>query len=380
MPAIRKEDHLLNSVNVPMPNAEQPIEEEASEIISLPDGRYPIPLKTLQSLYLPENGAVSINNITIPQLPANEKKKILVTGGSGFVGSHLVDRLMLVGHEVIVVDNFQTGRRENVSHWLGHRNFSMLQHDVVDPLWLECDEIYHLACPASPPAYQEDEIRTVKTCVTGTLNILGLARRAGARFLLASTSEIYGDPEVHPQMEEYRGCVNTIGLRACYDEGKRCAETLTYCYQRQHGVEVRVARIFNTYGPRMDPKDGRVVSNFITQALKGEPMTIYGNGEQTRSFQFVHDLVSGLISLMESDYSNPVNLGNPEEYLIKDFAGIIRELLGSPSKVIHTPEAPDDPQQRRPDNSRAKKVLGWSPEYSLRVGLVDTVEYFRRYL
>ena len=345
------------------------------EIVSLPGGVFPIPAATLRALYLPNEQRPTLN---ILQLLSTEKLRIVVTGGAGFVGSHLVDRLMILGHTVIVIDNLQTGRRENVQHWVGHPDFTLLIHDVSEPLWLECDRIYHLACPASPPAYQQDEIRTVKTCVIGTMNMLGLAKRTKARLLLASTSEVYGDPEIHPQQEDYRGCVSTIGLRACYDEGKRCAETLAYCYHRQCGVEVRVARIFNTYGPRMDPTDGRVVSNFITQALSNEPLTIYGDGNQTRSFQFVHDLVSGLMALMESGCSEPVNLGNPEEYPIRDFANIIRGLVNSNSEIVHMPGAPDDPKQRRPDISRAKKMLDWSPEYSLRAGLVDTVDYFRR--
>lgn len=347
------------------------------QVISLPGEKYPIPLSLLRTLYLPGEDTKAVWGM-IPKLPAEQRRKILVTGGAGFVGSHLVDRLMLLGHEILIVDNLSTGRRENVEHWIGHENFTFLEHDVIEPLHVECDLIYHLACPASPPHYQADEIKTVKTCIEGTLNMLGLAKRTGAMFLLTSTSEVYGDPEVHPQPEDYRGCVNTIGIRACYDEGKRCAETLTYCYQRQHGVDVRVARIFNTYGPRMDPEDGRVVSNFIMQALSGKPITIYGDGNQTRSFQFVHDLVSGLMALMESSYTLPVNLGNPEEYQIKEFATIIRDIIESNSSVVNMAAAPDDPQQRRPNIDRAKKVLQWDPKYLLRSGLVDTVEYFRR--
>lgn len=346
-------------------------------IISLPGGRHPIPLSVLQSLYLPDRRTGSLPHI--PEL-GEDKRRILVTGGAGFVGSHLVDRLMLLGHEVIVLDNLQTGHLENVRHWQGHANFTLLQHDISEPIWLECDRVYHLACPASPPHYQEDSVKTVKTCVLGTMNMLGLAKRCGARFLLTSTSEIYGDPEVHPQPEQYQGNVNPIGVRACYDEGKRCAETLAYCYRRQHGVEVRVARIFNTYGPRMDPHDGRVVSNFITQALRGEPLTIYGDGSQTRSFQFVHDLVSGLIALMESDYDQPINLGNPEEYQICQFAQLIKEIIQGDSVVINLEGTPDDPRQRKPEISRAQKVLGWSPNYKLRDGLVDTITYFRQIL
>lgn len=351
-------------------------------MIALPGGHHPIPLATLQSYYLPNavRSRASWADEESPGLGVEPKLRVVVTGGAGFVGSHLVDRLMLQGHQVIVVDNFMTGRRENVQHWEGHPRFQLLEHDIEEALWIECDRIYHLACPASPPHYQRDSIKTVRTCVMGTLNMLELAKRADARFLLTSTSEVYGDPEVHPQPEGYRGCVNPIGVRACYDEGKRCSETLAYCYQRQYGIAVRVARIFNTYGPRMDPQDGRVVSNFITQALRNEPLTIYGDGKQTRSFQFVHDLVSGLMALMEGDFCEPVNLGNPEEYQIQEFAHLIRDILRSASEIVHVEEAPDDPQQRRPDISRAQKELGWSPSYKLRDGLVDTIEYFRQVL
>lgn len=346
--------------------------------IALPGGACPIPLSILQSLYLPAMARPEAVSYAADRFYAGPKLRIVVTGGAGFVGSHLVDRLMLQGHQVTVLDNFLTGRRENVKHWEGHQRFRLVEHDVEMPILMDCDRIYHLACPASPPHYQRDSVKTVKTCVMGTLNMLELARCSGARFLLTSTSEVYGDPEVHPQPESYRGCVNPIGIRACYDEGKRCAETLTYCYKRQHDTSVRVARIFNTYGPRMDPQDGRVVSNFITQALHNGPLTVYGDGKQTRSFQFVHDLVSGLMALMEGDFGEPVNLGNPEEYQIQEFAYMIRDILKSKSEVVHVAQAPDDPQQRKPEIGRAQKVLGWSPSYRLRDGLVDTIEYFRQ--
>lgn len=348
--------------------------EDDKVVIALPNGNHPISLSTLQSLYFGNHDSI-VDLSAIPPHP--NKQRILVTGGAGFVGSHLVDRLMLMGHEVVVVDNFQTGRMENICHWEGHERFTLLNHDIEDALWLECDQIYHLACPASPPHYQYDSVKTVRTCVVGTMNMLDLAKRCNARLLLTSTSEVYGDPEVHPQTEEYRGCVSTVGVRACYDEGKRCAETLAYCYERQHGVEVRVARIFNTYGPRMDPKDGRVVSNFIMQSLQNLPITIYGSGDQTRSFQFVHDLVSGLIALMESSYSQPVNLGNPEEYTVKQFATLIKTLLESDSEIVHLEATPDDPKQRRPNIDLAAKVLKWSPTFKLRDGLIDTIKYFR---
>ncbi|KAG8802291.1 UDP-glucuronic acid decarboxylase 1 [Serendipita sp. 398] len=273
----------------------------------------------LRSTYDSTSNSVSYTTVSkfppVKLLTPHKKKRILVTGGAGFVGSHLVDRLMLLGHDVIVVDNFFTGSKTTVSHWVGHPNFELIRHDVTEPLNIECDQIYHLACPASPPHYQFDAVKTLKTAFMGTLNLLGLAERTKARFLITSTSEIYGDPQVHPQPEDYWGNVNPIGIRACYDEGKRVSETLTYSYQRQENVEVRVARIFNTFGPRMNPQDGRVVSNFVMQALKGEDMTIYGDGKQTRSFQYIHDLIDGLIALMNSDESRPVNLGNTDEFM-----------------------------------------------------------------
>ncbi|KAK6341236.1 UDP-glucuronic acid decarboxylase 1 [Orbilia brochopaga] len=324
----------------------------------------------------------------VKKLNPLNKKRILVSGGAGFVGSHLVDRLMLMGHDVIAIDNYFTGSKTNLAHWFGHPNFEMIRHDVVDPIMLEVDQIYHLACPASPVHYQSNPVKTLKTGFFGTYNMLGLAKRVKARFLLTSTSEVYGDPEEHPQKESYWGHVNCIGPRACYDEGKRVAEALTYSYARQDNVDVRVARIFNTFGPRMNWNDGRVVSNFIVQALKGDDITIYGDGSATRSFQYVHDLVDGLIALMDSDYTEPVNLGNPEEYTIKQFADMIVQLVnehrqrcgdvGKTSTVTYLPAVADDPQKRKPDTTRAKEVLGWSPQWSAVDGLRETVAYFHR--
>jgi len=303
-----------------------------------------------------------------------------VTGGSGFVGSHLVDRLMMDGHEVFVVDNYFTGRKRNIEQWLGHENFEMLHHDIVNPLFIEVDEIYHLASPASPPHYMYNPVKTIKTNTVGTVNMLGLAKRTKAKILIASTSEVYGDPEVHPQPETYWGHVNPIGPRACYDEGKRVAETLAYAYAKQSNVSVRVARIFNTYGPRMHANDGRVVSNFIIQALEEKPLTIYGSGDQTRSFQYVSDLVNGLVYLMNSNYTLPVNIGNPDEHTISTFAHLIRDMVGSSSEIVHHEAVEDDPQRRRPDISLAKRVLNWQPTVDLKRGLSTTIEYFRREL
>lgn len=309
-----------------------------------------------------------------------DRKRILITGGAGFVGSHLTDKLMAEGHEVVVVDNYFTGRKRNVDHWIGHPNFELINHDVVNSIYIEVDQIYHLASPASPPNYMFNPIKTIKTNTVGTINMLGLAKRVNARLLLASTSEVYGDPDQHPQKETYWGNVNPIGPRACYDEGKRVAETMCYAYQKQEQVQVRVARIFNTFGPRMHMNDGRVVSNFVIQALQEKPITVYGSGSQTRSFQYVSDLVDGLVALMNSDYSEPVNIGNPEEYSILEFANIILGLVGGNSKVIHDPKPQDDPQRRRPDIGRAKKYLGWEPKVSMREGLNKTIAYFREEL
>jgi UDP-glucuronate decarboxylase len=301
----------------------------------------------------------------------------LVTGGAGFVGSHLVDRLMEAGEEVICLDNYFTGRKENIRQWIGHTNFELIRHDVTEPIKLEVDRIWHLACPASPVHYQFNPIKTAKTSFLGTYNMLGLARRVGARFLLASTSEVYGDPEVHPQPESYRGCVNTIGIRSCYDEGKRIAETLCFDYQRMHGTEVRVARIFNTYGPRMLENDGRVVSNFIVQALRGQPLTIYGGGKQTRSFCYIDDLVEGLLRLMEGEQCGPINLGNPNEFTIHELAGKVRNQINPLLPFIEKPLPQDDPLQRQPVISLAEKHLEWKPYIELEEGLRRTIADFK---
>jgi len=305
--------------------------------------------------------------------------RILVTGGAGFLGSHLSDRLLSEGHEVIAVDNFFTGNKRNVWHLSDNKNFELIRHDVTFPLYLEVDAIYNLASPASPIHYQRDPVQTTKTSVLGAINMLGLAKRLGVRIFQASTSEVYGDPEIHPQPESYWGRVNPIGPRACYDEGKRAAETLFFDYHRQHGMAIRVARIFNTYGPRMAPDDGRVVSNFVLQALRGEPLTIYGDGSQTRSFCYVSDLIDGFVRLMDNDKDlvGPVNLGNPGEFTMKELADAVIEVTGSKSTIEHKPLPQDDPKQRQPDISLAKKELGWEPTIQLREGLEKTVEYFR---
>lgn len=304
-------------------------------------------------------------------------KRNLITGGAGFVGSHLVDRLMAAGEEVICLDNYFTGRKANVAQWIGHPNFELIRHDVTEPIRLEVDRIWHLACPASPVHYQHNPIKTAKTSFIGTYNMLGLARRVGARLLLASTSEVYGDPEVHPQPESYRGNVNTHGIRACYDEGKRVAETLCFDYQRMHGVEIRIVRIFNTYGPRMLPDDGRVVSNFIVQALRGQPLTLYGTGSQTRSFCYVDDLVEGLIKLMNGSHPGPINIGNPGEFTIRQLAEKVRERINPALELIYEPLPADDPLQRQPVIDLAREQLGWEPTISLDQGLEPTIAHFR---
>ncbi|MDG1137951.1 MAG: SDR family oxidoreductase [Opitutales bacterium] len=302
----------------------------------------------------------------------------LVTGGAGFLGSHLCERLLEKDHEVLCMDNFFTGRRRNVSHLLKNPNFELIRHDVVDPLKAEVDRIYNLACPASPVHYQYNPIKTVKTSVVGAINCLGLAKRVGARILQASTSEVYGDPEVHPQPESYRGNVNPIGLRACYDEGKRCAETLFFDYHRENNVDIRVVRIFNTYGPRMLPDDGRVVSNFIVQALTGEDITLYGDGSQTRSFCFVDDLIEAMMRTMEQDDTvGPVNIGNPVEFTIRELADAVLGKIKTGSKIVERPLPSDDPTQRKPDISLAKKILNWEPEIELSEGLDRTIPYFK---
>ena len=301
----------------------------------------------------------------------------LVTGGAGFVGSHLVDRLMEKGDEVICLDNYFTGRKDNIRQWIGHPSFELIRHDVTEPIKLEVDRIWHLACPASPVHYQFNPIKTAKTSFLGTYNMLGLARRVGARLLLASTSEVYGDPEVHPQPESYRGCVNTIGIRSCYDEGKRIAETLCFDYQRMHGVQVRVARIFNTYGPRMLENDGRVVSNFIVQALRGKSLTLYGEGTQTRSFCYVDDLVQGFLKLMEGEHTGPMNLGNPGEFTIRQLAELVRERINPDLEFVFEPLPQDDPLQRQPVIALAQQQLGWNPSVPLDAGLDRTIADFR---
>jgi len=311
-------------------------------------------------------------------LPA-QPQRVLVTGGSGFIGSHLSRRLLAQGHEVLVVDNFYSSTRRNIQDLIGEPRFEIIRHDVTFPLYIEVDQIYHLACPASPVFYQRDPVQTTKTCVHGSINMLGLAKRLGARILLSSTSEVYGDPLEHPQTESYWGNVNPIGIRSCYDEGKRCAETLFFDYYRQHKLPIKVARIFNTYGPNMLPNDGRVVSSFIVQALSGEPLTVFGDGSQTRSFCYVDDLVDGLIALMNSDegVTGPVNLGNPAEFTMLELAKKVLAFTGSDSSIDHRPLPSDDPVRRKPDISRAIAQLSWQPRISLDEGLMPTVEYFR---
>ena len=303
--------------------------------------------------------------------------RVLVTGGAGFIGSHLIDRLMKQGHEVICLDNFFTGHKRNILHWMDHPYFELIRHDITEPIRLEVDQIYHLACPASPVHYQYNPVKTIKTNVMGTLYMLGLAKRIKARFLLASTSEVYGDPDVHPQPEEYRGNVNCIGIRSCYDEGKRVAETLAFDYHRQNNVDIRVMRIFNTYGPRMFENDGRVVSNFIVQALKGQPLTVYGDGLQTRSFCYVADLVEGMMRLMNSEHIGPINIGNPGEYTILQLAETIQRMINPDAELTFKPLPQDDPLQRQPDITKAKNLLGWKPTIELEEGLKLTIADFR---
>lgn len=312
----------------------------------------------------------------------NRNCRTLVTGGAGFLGSHLCERLLADGHDVICLDNFFTGTKDNVAHLLEHQRFELMRHDVTFPLYVEVDQIFNLACPASPVHYQHDPVQTTKTSVHGAINMLGLAKRTKARIFQASTSEVYGDPHVHPQPESYWGNVNPIGPRSCYDEGKRCAETLFFDYHRQHGLEIKVARIFNTYGPRMHPNDGRVVSNFIIQALKGEPITIYGDGTQTRSFCYVDDLIEGFVRLMVTygDFTGPVNLGNPGEFTMIELAEKVKAITGSTSELVRKPLPQDDPKQRRPDIGLAQKLLGWEPKVKLEEGLIKTVQYFENLL
>jgi UDP-glucuronate decarboxylase len=308
--------------------------------------------------------------------------RALVTGGAGFLGSHLCDRLIREKHDVICLDNFFTGQKRNVAHLVGNPYFELVRHDVTFPYYVEVDRIFNLACPASPPHYQHDPVQTTKTSVHGAINMLGLAKRTRARILQASTSEVYGDPAVHPQVESYWGNVNPIGLRSCYDEGKRCAETLFFDYHRQNGVEIKVVRIFNTYGPRMHPNDGRVVSNFIMQALRGEDITVYGDGLQTRSFCYVDDLVDAFMLMMESpaDFTGPVNVGNPGEFTMLELAEEVLRIVGGKSKIVHAPLPADDPRQRKPDISLARDRLGWQPKVPLRDGLAETIAYFREFV
>ncbi len=307
------------------------------------------------------------------------KGRALVTGGSGFIGSHLCERLLNDGYDVLCVDNYYSSTKDNIAHLLHHPRFEVIRHDVTFPLYVEVDEIYHLACPASPVHYQRDPVQTTKTAVHGSINMLGLAKRTGAKILLTSTSEIYGDPLVHPQTEDYWGNVNTIGPRACYDEGKRCAETLFFDYHRQHNLRIKVVRLFNTYGPRMHPHDGRVVSNFVVSALTGKPLTVYGEGQQTRSFQYIDDLIEGLLAMMRSsdDVIGPINLGNPGEFTIKELADMVIEQTGTTAGIEYRPLPQDDPVRRQPDITRAKTTLGWEPTIPLAEGLARTIEYFK---
>ena len=312
----------------------------------------------------------------------SNRKRVLVTGGAGFLGSHLCERLLADGCDVLCVDNFYSGTKDNIAHLLGNPHFEMLRHDVTFPLYVEVDEIYNLACPASPIHYQRDPVQTTKTSVHGAINMLGLAKRTGAKILQASTSEVYGDPQVHPQTEDYWGHVNTIGIRSCYDEGKRCAETLFFDYHRQHALNIKVVRIFNTYGPRMHPNDGRVVSNFIVQALRGEDITLYGDGSQTRSFCYVDDLIEGFVRMMATptDVTGPINMGNPVEFTIRELAEMVLRQVGGNSRLVLQPLPQDDPRQRQPDITLARKHLDWTPQVRLEQGLERTVAYFREFL
>ncbi|MBU4183460.1 MAG: SDR family oxidoreductase [Gammaproteobacteria bacterium] len=312
----------------------------------------------------------------------SNRKRVMITGGAGFLGSHLCERLLNEGNDVLCVDNFYSGTKDNVAHLVNNPHFELMRHDVTFPLYVEVDEIYNLACPASPIHYQRDPVQTTKTSVHGAINVLGLAKRTGARIFQASTSEVYGDPEVHPQEESYWGRVNPIGIRSCYDEGKRCAETLFFDYHRQHRVKIKVARIFNTYGPRMHPNDGRVVSNFIVQALRGEDITIYGDGSQTRSFCYADDLIEGFVRLMASsdNVTGPINLGNPIEFTIKELAEAVLTKVGGRSRLVFKPLPQDDPRQRRPDIARAQAELGWEPRVQLDAGLEKTIHYFKQFL
>jgi UDP-glucuronate decarboxylase len=315
-------------------------------------------------------------------MKVTNRKRVLVTGGAGFLGSHLCERMLNEGNEVVCADNFYSGTKDNIAHLLGNPHFELIRHDVCFPLHVEVDEIYNLACPASPVHYQRDPVQTTKTSVLGAMNMLGLAKRTGAKILQASTSEVYGDPEVHPQKESYWGHVNTIGIRSCYDEGKRCAETLFFDYKRQHDVEIKVVRIFNTYGPRMHPNDGRVVSNFIVQALRGEDITIYGDGSQTRSFCYADDLIEGFVRMMASDkdVTGPINMGNPGEFTMIELAQAILKQVGGQSKLVFKPLPQDDPKQRRPDITLAKQHLDWEPKINLEAGLEKTIAYFKKFL
>lgn len=312
----------------------------------------------------------------------SNRKRVLVTGGAGFLGSHLCERLLADGCDVLCVDNFYSGTKDNVAHLIGNPHFELMRHDVTFPLYVEVDEIYNLACPASPVHYQWDPVQTTKTSVHGAINMLGLAKRTKAKVFQASTSEVYGDPEVHPQQESYWGRVNPIGIRSCYDEGKRCAETLFFDYHRQHALDIKVVRIFNTYGPRMHPNDGRVVSNFIVQALRGEDITIFGDGSQTRSFCYVDDLIEGFVRLMASpkDITGPINMGNPGEFTIRELAETVLKMVGSQSKLVLMPLPQDDPKQRQPDITLAKEALGWEPKIKLEEGLSKTIDYFKHFL